>query len=98
MVQNRSFEFDAIDHPDYHALMAWEKVERGGGKAEISIEEKNPLNARNPHYAAIEIISEGSGVGIMNHGFNSGIPVKEGRTTCSPFMLGAMPAWMNLLS
>lgn len=78
LVQNRSFEFDAIDHPDYHALMAWEKVERGGGKAEISIEEKNPLNARNPHYAAIEIISEGSGVGIMNHGFNSGIPVKEG--------------------
>lgn len=29
LVRNRSFEFDPIDHPDYHALTAWEKVETG---------------------------------------------------------------------
>lgn len=32
LVQNRSFEFDPIDRADYHALMAWEPVERGDGK------------------------------------------------------------------
>lgn len=78
LVQNRSFEFDPIDHKDYHALTAWEKVERGGGKAEITVEDSHPLNPRNLHYAAIDILSEGDGVGIMNLGFNSGIPVKQG--------------------
>ncbi|ACT02244.1 alpha-L-arabinofuranosidase C-terminal domain-containing protein [Paenibacillus sp. JDR-2] len=78
LVRNRSFEFDPIDHPDYHALMAWEKVERGGGQTEITIGESHPINARNPHYAVIDIVAEGNGVGLMNLGFNSGIPVKQG--------------------
>ncbi|TCM99055.1 alpha-L-arabinofuranosidase [Paenibacillus sp. BK033] len=78
LVRNRSFEFDPIDHPDYHAFTAWEKVERGGSQAEISIGESHPLNGRNPHYAVIEIVAEGSGVGLMNQGFNSGISVKQG--------------------
>jgi alpha-L-arabinofuranosidase len=78
LVQNRSFEFDPIDRAEYHALTAWEKIERGGGKAEITVEDSHPLNPRNLHYAAINIVSEGDGVGIMNLGFNSGIPVKQG--------------------
>ncbi|MDQ0901045.1 alpha-L-arabinofuranosidase C-terminal domain-containing protein [Paenibacillus sp. V4I7] len=78
LVQNRSFEFDPIDRAEYHALTAWEKIERGGGKAEITVEDSHPLNTRNPHYVAIDMISEGDGVGIMNLGFNSGIPVKQG--------------------
>ncbi len=78
LVQNRSFEFDPIDRAEYHALTAWEKVERGGGKAELTVEDSHPLNKRNLHYAAIDIVSEGDGVGIMNLGFNSGIPVKQG--------------------
>lgn len=78
LVQNRSFEFDPIDRAEYHALTAWEKIERGGGKAEITIEDSLPLNSRNLHYVAIDILSEGDGVGIMNLGFNSGIPVKQG--------------------
>ncbi|KRF43730.1 alpha-L-arabinofuranosidase C-terminal domain-containing protein [Paenibacillus sp. Soil787] len=78
LVQNRSFEFDPIDRAEYHALTAWEKVERGNGKAEITVEDSYPLNTRNPHYVAIDILSEGNGVGIMNLGFNSGIPVKQG--------------------
>ena len=80
LVQNRSFEFDPIDRAEYHALTAWEKIERGGGNAEITVEDSHPLNMRNPHYVAIDIISEGDGVGIMNLGFNSGIPVKQGET------------------
>ncbi|WP_028609014.1 alpha-L-arabinofuranosidase C-terminal domain-containing protein [Paenibacillus harenae] len=78
LVQNRSFEFDPIDRAEYHALTAWEKIERGGGKAEMTVEDSHPLNPRNLHYVAIDIQSEGDGVGIMNQGFNSGIPVKRG--------------------
>ncbi|MGM0883203.1 MAG: alpha-L-arabinofuranosidase C-terminal domain-containing protein [Bacillota bacterium] len=78
LIQNRSFEFDPIDRAEYHALTAWEKVERGSGKAEITVEDSHPLNMRNRNYVAIDIISAGGGVGIMNLGFNSGIPVKEG--------------------
>lgn len=78
LVQNRSFEFDPIDRADYHALMAWEPIERGDGKTVITVEDSEPLNDRNPHYVAIDIVAEGDGVGLMNLGFNSGIPVKEG--------------------
>ena len=77
LVQNRSFEFDPIDNRSYHALTAWEKVERGGGKAEVSIHTENPLSQKNPHYAVIDIAEGGDGVGLMNLGFNSGIAVQE---------------------
>lgn len=78
LVQNRSFEFDPIDHKDYHALTAWEPVQRGNGQAALTVEDSHPLNERNLHYAVIDIVEEGDGVGIMNLGFNSGIPVTEG--------------------
>lgn len=48
------------------------------GKPSITVEDNEPLNDRNPHYVAIDIVAEGDGVGLMNLGFNSGIPVKEG--------------------
>jgi alpha-L-arabinofuranosidase len=80
LVQNRSFEFDPIDRAEYHALTAWEKIERGGGKAEITVEDSHPLNPRNLNYAVIDMISDGDGVGIMNLGFNTGIPVKQGES------------------
>ncbi|MDF9841659.1 MULTISPECIES: alpha-L-arabinofuranosidase C-terminal domain-containing protein [unclassified Paenibacillus] len=78
LVQNRSFEFDPIDHPSYHALTAWEKAERGDGRAELSIASESPFHPKNPHYAVIEITEPGDGVGLSNAGFNTGIPVKEG--------------------
>lgn len=80
LVQNRSFEFDPIDHPDYHALTAWEKVERGGGRAELTVEDREPLHEKNEHYAVIHIIESGGGVGLMNHGFHPGIAVRSGET------------------
>jgi alpha-L-arabinofuranosidase len=78
LVQNRSFEFDPIDNKDYQSLTAWEKIERGNGKAEICVEETNPLNKCNTHYLAIDVIEPGDGVGIMNLGYNIGIPLKQG--------------------
>lgn len=87
LVQNRSFEFDPIDRADYHSLMAWEHIERGDGKTVITVEDSEPLNDRNPHYVAIDIVAEGDGVGLMNLGFNSGIPVKRARIISSRYML-----------
>lgn len=77
LVQNRSFEFDPIDNPSYHPLTAWEKVQRGGGRAEIYVEDIYPLNDKNSNYLVIDVIEPGDGVGVMNLGYNSGIPVKE---------------------
>lgn len=80
LIQNRSFEFDPIDNPNYHSLTAWEKVERGNGKAEVYVEESKPLNSRNTHYAVINVLEPGEGAGIMNLGYNTGIPVRKGET------------------
>jgi alpha-L-arabinofuranosidase len=78
LVQNRSFEFNTIDNKDYHGLTAWEKVERGNAKVEINVEDSYPLNEMNTNYLTLSIIEPGEGAGIMNLGFNTGIPVKSG--------------------
>jgi hypothetical protein len=78
LVQNRSFEFDPIDHKDYHALTAWEKVERGNAKVEIFVENENPLNEKNTNYLTLAVEEPGTGAGFMNLGFNTGIPVRQG--------------------
>ena len=80
LVQNRSFEYDAIDHPSYHALMAWEKVERGNGQLNICVKEDNPLNEKNTHYLVMDIQSLGNGVGVTNTGFEPGIPIEDGKS------------------
>ncbi|WP_438444121.1 alpha-L-arabinofuranosidase C-terminal domain-containing protein [Gorillibacterium sp. sgz5001074] len=80
LVRNRSFEFDPIDRHDYHALTAWDKVERGGGRAELRVEAADPIHPQNKHYAVLEILDEGTGVGLLNHGFNSGISVRQGES------------------
>lgn len=78
LVQNRSFEFDPIDNKDYHGLTAWEKVERAGAGVLIEVEDKTPLNGRNPHYLKVTVEAAGEGAGFQNIGFNSGIPVVTG--------------------
>ena len=42
LIQNRSFEFDKIDNPDYHAMTAWE-CEENSGKAAFHIETSNTV-------------------------------------------------------
>ncbi len=77
LVQNRSFEFDPIDRSDYHALTAWEKVERGEAEVTISVEDSFPLHENNPNYLTLKTKKVGDGAGILNTGFNSGIPLKK---------------------
>ena len=78
LVQNRSFEFNPIDHREDHALTAWEKVERGEAKVEVLVENENPLNENNRNYLTLSVEEPGTGAGIMNVGFNTGIPVRKG--------------------
>ncbi|WP_052429463.1 alpha-L-arabinofuranosidase C-terminal domain-containing protein [Paenibacillus borealis] len=78
LVQNRSFEFDPIDNEDYHSLTAWSLVTRGGGIASIHTAQENPLSPNNPTYVVLDVTTPGTGAGLMNHGFNTGIAVQEG--------------------
>lgn len=79
LVRNRSFEFAAVDHPDYHSLTAWEKLE-GDGAVNLMIETGNPADPHNPHYLAMDIYRPGLDAGVQNVGWGSGIPLKEGCT------------------
>lgn len=78
LVQNRSFEFDPMDNPDYHALTAWEKVERGGSLIELHVETHHPLHPNNPHYLVLEVLQPGLGGGVCNRGYNSGMTLRKG--------------------
>ncbi|RKL65172.1 alpha-L-arabinofuranosidase [Salipaludibacillus neizhouensis] len=78
LVQNRSFEFDPIDNKEYHALTAWEKVEHGDSKVNMTVEKEDPLHSNNVHYLSLNVIGTCGRAGVKNLGFNSGIPVKQG--------------------
>lgn len=78
MVQNRSFEFDRIDNPQYHALYAWEKVEEGA-QVQLQIETAQPYHADSPHYLVMETKGNGR-AGIANLGFGDGFYLEKGET------------------
>ncbi len=80
LIQNRSFEFDPIDNKAYHGLTAWEKLEKNGAKVTLEVEDKAPINRRNPHYLTVTADAIGDGAGFMNLGFNTGIPVEKAKT------------------
>src|SRR2546423_4794525 len=68
LVQNRSFEYSAVERPDWNALTSWELVARGGGKGTIAVEDADPIPVNNPHYAVLIADNAGAGVGIANGG------------------------------
>lgn len=71
LLQNRSFE---------HAenLYAWSPVNRGGDGT-LTIEGDRPLNAKNTHFARLQIKQAGQGFGLANTGWDA-ISVKAGET------------------
>ncbi|MCA9237933.1 MAG: hypothetical protein KDA44_20815 [Planctomycetales bacterium] len=82
LLQNRSFEyFPCIGwnprSEKYHALYAWEKVERGGGRGAMRVERGIPLNRNNTNYLSLHVDEPGDGVGVRNLGFD-GIRVDAG--------------------
>ncbi|NLB90350.1 MAG: alpha-L-arabinofuranosidase, partial [Clostridiales bacterium] len=70
MVQNRSFEYDKIDHPDYHNLTGWKIL----GDGIVSIETKDSLHPNNPHYVRLQ--GKHSSDGLENKGFGKGMAIK----------------------
>lgn len=73
LVQNRSFEFDKVDNPDYHALTAWEAI----GGASLTVLHEAPLHPNNTHYLHLKTLAGGEGV--RNLGFGAGIPIEKGK-------------------
>lgn len=74
MVQNRSFEFEPVDHEGYHETYAW--TINHSDQAVISTDQ--PLNSNNLHYLAVD--SGEDGITMTNHGFNQGMFVQKDHT------------------
>lgn len=76
MVQNRSFEYSPLDVPEYHALTAWNKVERGNALVKLHVEDAEPLHPANPHYLVLDMARDGLG-GVSNSGYNAGMHLQK---------------------
>ena len=72
LLQNRDFEYDPVDRPEYTSLTGWASV----GHPRISIETDHPPFPNNPHYA---VIRGRRSMGISNLGFGEGIPAEAGK-------------------
>ena len=73
MVQNRAFEFCAVDNPEYHSLTAWETR----GEGDVTVEDAEGINSANTHYAVIKAESE---TAIINSGFGAGLNYEKGES------------------
>lgn len=79
LIQNRSFEYSALDNPSWNAFTAWTLEQRGGGKGLWLLDITESLHPNNPHYVILRVTQVGDGVGLANEGFD-GITVKAGET------------------
>lgn len=92
LIQNRSFEYTALDNVAWNAFTAWTLEQRGGGKGVWLLEKTESLHANNPHYVILRVTQTGDGVGLGNEGFD-GIAVKGGETYDASFF--ARQLYMN---
>ncbi len=76
LVQNRSFEYQAIEQPTWNNLTSWELINRSG-KGSLGVDAAFPLHPNNPHYAVLAVEAPGEGVGLANNGYG-GISVSAG--------------------
>ena len=74
LIQNRSFEFDPMDNPDYHHMTAWETVRKGTSVVQPHIDFIDPYEKKNPHFLRVEVVTSGAGGGVRNLGYGPGIP------------------------
>ncbi|TWU37438.1 alpha-L-arabinofuranosidase C-terminal domain-containing protein [Novipirellula artificiosorum] len=87
LAENRSFEYEPLkdkqirrelERGDFSSLFSWKTVQRGGGRCTVSVEDAEPLNDNNCHYAQVRIEQAGEGVGLANTGYD-GIYVEKGK-------------------
>ena len=83
LVQNRSFEFNAVDNASYTGLTAWSLDRRGGAAGDIAVATDAPLNDRNLNYLRLTTgppsAAPGAGLAMRNSGFNTGLHVEAGQ-------------------
>lgn len=84
LVQNRSFEYSAVEQPTWGPFTAWDLVQTGGGTGELGLGDARPVHPNNPHYLLLTVLKPGDGVGVANRGFD-GIPVQAGRAYDASF-------------
>ncbi|MBW3093722.1 hypothetical protein KIH79_12545 [Bifidobacterium sp. 82T10] len=86
LIQNRSFEFDPIDNPDYTPLTGWTVLPEGGTTSAV-VADEHPLNGNNLHYLVLGPAADADNAGaadaatiagIANPGFNDGLPIRAG--------------------
>jgi len=77
LIRNRSFEFSPIDNKKYTPLTGWEKITEDE-TASFYIEDKEPVNQKNPHYLVIEFKKPEEEASICNLGYGTGIPLRKG--------------------
>lgn len=75
LIQNRSFEYSTLDHPDWNFFTAWELIQ-SQGNCSISLETETPIHPNNPHYLVVNVDGE---MGLRNTGFD-GIVLKAGES------------------
>ena len=79
LIQNRSFEYQATEQPTWNSLTAWTLTMRGNGRGAVTMQDADPIDPNNPHYAVLRVGPAGDGVGLVNSGFD-GIPLKAGES------------------
>ena len=86
LIQNRDFEYTALDHKGWDATTAWHS------NGPIRIADKHPLSENNPHYILLKKDS------LINEGWD-GIAVEQGkRYDFSMFVRGTKKFTIQLLA
>ncbi|MCA9259611.1 MAG: hypothetical protein KDA61_10450, partial [Planctomycetales bacterium] len=78
LVQNRSFEYQALDRNEWHPLSYWEKYAPNDAPGTLRVADAHPIHQNNPHYLVVETQRQGAPFGLRNEGWD-GIPVVEGK-------------------
>ncbi|MFG3270006.1 hypothetical protein [Streptomyces luteogriseus] len=60
LIQNRSFAYSRADRLDWHALTAWEGLEREGAAGAVAVSAEAPLHPANPQHAVLHTTATGT--------------------------------------
>ncbi|KJK35152.1 hypothetical protein UK15_32235 [Streptomyces variegatus] len=60
LIQNRSFAYSRADRLDWHALTAWEVLEREGAAGAVAVSAEAPLHPANPQHAVLHTTATGT--------------------------------------
>lgn len=81
LIQNRSFEYRLSDtqgrDPNWNSTKSWKLIKFGEAQGTFATDSIAPFHKNNPHYAILNVETEGKGIALANEGFD-GIVLKAG--------------------